>query len=96
VQSGQALEKRYTVRTVELDLRPQDYDAKAVKATRLGLNASQALFAQILGVKPALVRAWEQGLRKPSQMACRLLDEINRDRERWLRELRGSIKQSVC
>jgi DNA-binding transcriptional regulator YiaG len=36
-----------------------------------------------MGVSTALVQHWEQGFRKPSRMACRLFDEINRDPGRW-------------
>jgi DNA-binding XRE family transcriptional regulator len=40
------------------------------------LNASQAVFARFLGVRPTTVRAWECGNNVPSDMAARFLDEI--------------------
>ena len=69
--------KQFTCRTVKLNLVPTAYDDKAVKETRRRLNASQAIFAQFLGVSVSAVRDWEQGLKPPSGPACRLMDEIN-------------------
>jgi DNA-binding transcriptional regulator YiaG len=66
---------RLTVRTVEV-VEPSAYDAKAVRRTRRSLNLSQALFAQLLGVSGALVRAWELGSRAPAPLARRLLDQV--------------------
>ena len=78
---------RLTVRTVKLPADPMSYDAQAVKQTRERLNVSQAVFARLLGISVVLSQAWEQGLRKPSKMACRLLDEINAAPERWRQRL---------
>ena len=66
---------RFTVRTSEV-VEPSEYSAKAVIRTRNMLKVSQSVFAQILGVSPALVRAWERGARKPSPIARRLLDQV--------------------
>ena len=91
--TGQPIEKRFTVRTVELDLKPRRYDAESVRMTRLGLKVSQAVFARIVGASVDTIEAWEQGQREPTPMACRLLDEINRNREYWLDVLRKSVKE---
>ena len=40
------------------------------------IGASQEVFAQLLAVSPMTVRSWEQGLRRPSPIARRFLDEI--------------------
>lgn len=42
-------------------------------------KVSQTLFACILSVKPATVRAWEQGLKHPSGAASRLLEVAQAD-----------------
>src|SRR5690606_4338999 len=52
---------RFTCRTVKLDLQPKPYDAEDVKKVRQILGASQAIFAQFLGVSRGAVRDWEQG-----------------------------------
>ena len=88
LEQGEPLEKRFNVRTVELPQRPRQYGPAKVKATRESLSASQPIFASLLGVSTALVQHWEQGLRKPSAMACRLLDEINRNPRRWAQLIR--------
>ena len=49
--------------------------------------ASHAVFARLLGIFVVLAQAWEQGQRKPSKMACRLLDEINAAPARWRQRL---------
>jgi putative transcriptional regulator len=85
LERGEPLEKRFTVHTVELPPKPAVYSPRKVRVTRDRLMASQPVFASLLGVSTALVQHWEQGFRKPSRMACRLLDEINRDPKRWER-----------
>lgn len=90
VEKGVELEKRFTVRRVKLAHAPGEYTARQVRQTRVSLGASQAVFAQLVGVSVALVQAWEQGLRKPSRLARRLLDEINRDRRHWLKMVGGA------
>lgn len=76
-----------TVRTVRLNLQPHNYRARDVRLTREKLGVSQAVFAQLLAVSVDLVQAWEQGVRKPQPIACRLLDEVNSDPKRWLKRL---------
>jgi DNA-binding transcriptional regulator YiaG len=66
---------RFTVRTIEV-IEPSVYSARGIRAVRKSLNVSQALFAQLLGVSPALVRAWELGTRQPAPIARRLLDRV--------------------
>lgn len=88
LESGAPLQSRFTVRTMGQIAEPGQYDASAVRRTRQRLGASQAVFAQLLAVSPVLVRAWEHGLRRPSPLARRLLDEINRDAARWVERMR--------
>lgn len=40
---------------------------------------SQPMFASLLNVKPATVRAWEQGQRTPDSAAARLLEILSND-----------------
>ncbi len=80
--AGESMESRFTVRTYRLP-DPGEYDAASVKRTRLRVKASQALFAKLLGASPALVRAWELGTRRPSPMARRMLDQVNREPTYW-------------
>ena len=74
---AEAVAKRYTVRTVKLDLDPRCYTGEDVRKVRELLGLSQALFARFLGVSVNAVRSWENGGKKPSNMACRFLDEIS-------------------
>lgn len=83
LKSGTPLHEKLTVRTVHAPAEPARYDANAVVATRRRLGASQAIFAQLVGVSTVLEQSWEQGVRAPSKLARRLLDEINRDPEHW-------------
>lgn len=92
LQETREIEKRFTCRTVQLNLRPQRYDAVLVKKTRAILQASQAVFAEFLGVSCKSVQEWEQGLKPPRGSACRLMDEIRQNPSYWigrLRELSG-------
>jgi putative transcriptional regulator len=56
------------------------YDAKTVKALRLALGLSQAVFAQVLGVAKKTIEAWEAGRNIPSGAACRFLEVLRKDR----------------
>ncbi len=89
------LEQKFTVRTVELDLRPRAYRAEDVRRTRRILNVSQALFARFLGVDVKTVRSWEQGLKQPSPIACRFMDEIASTPEHWHERLRQMITRKA-
>ncbi len=91
LKSG-TIEKKLTIRTVELDLEPNPYTADDVKRTRALLNASQGVFARLLGVSVKTVRCWEQGDREPMAMACRFMDEINHSPEHWKVRLGESVK----
>lgn len=96
LRNKEPVEHRFTVRTVELDLKPKPYDAEAVRCIRLALRVSQAVFAEIVGVSPDLVASWEQGVRKPNPMACRLFELIERDKDQWLKLLEQSHSRHVA
>ena len=91
LKSGVSIEKTLTVRTVELNLRPHPYGVADVKRVRKLINTSQPLFAMLLGVDINTVRSWEQGKRMPCQMACRFMDEIVIDPERWRDRLKNAV-----
>ena len=88
VEAGEDITKRFTCRTVRLRLAPRRYGPKDVKQTRRALGASQTIFAQFLGVSPSAVQDWEQGLKPPHGAARRLMDEIRRDPQYWIKRLR--------
>lgn len=87
LERGDAISERFTCRRISLDLQPMRYTPEEVKQTRELLEASQAVFAQFLGVSVKTVRSWEQG-KEPSPMARRFMDEIRRDPERFLARLK--------
>jgi putative transcriptional regulator len=93
-QMAEALEtgdtRLVTIREVAFPADPTRYDAARVRATRARLNVSQAVFARLLGVSLVLAQSWEQGTRKPSKLACRLLDEINANPPYWRRKLKAA------
>lgn len=53
--------------------RPED-----IRRIRKANHVSQAVFAAILGIGKTTVQQWEQGQKKPSGPAQRLLDLIDR------------------
>lgn len=59
----------------------QIYKASEIKAIRLTVGASQALFANILGVSVKTVEAWESGRNQPDGAARRLLAMMQVDPE---------------
>jgi putative transcriptional regulator len=76
LESGVPIESKYTVRQVRVIPKPSLYPPARVRAVRELIGASQEVFAQLLAVSPMTVRSWEQGLRQPSPIARRFLDEI--------------------
>jgi putative transcriptional regulator len=76
LEAGVPIESRYTVRKVRVIPKPSHYPPARVRAVRDLIGASQEVFAQLLAVSPMTVRSWEQGLRQPSPIARRFLDEI--------------------
>jgi putative transcriptional regulator len=76
VEAGVPIESKYTVRTVRVIPKPSSYSPARVRAVRELIGASQEVFAQLLAVSPMTIRSWEQGLRQPSPIARRFLDEI--------------------
>lgn len=72
------------LRTTEIEIpeEPPQLSKRKIKILREDvLGVSQPLFAQILGVSPAAVKAWEQGNKKPSGTARRLMQLVERDPE---------------
>ena len=90
-QGPEAVTKRFTVRTVELDLKARTYTAEEVKKVRDLLGLSQPLFARFLGVSVQAVHAWENGGKIPSEMARRFLDEIALKPEYWRKRVSQMI-----
>jgi putative transcriptional regulator len=72
------LKGRETTRTLS---RPAPKWSKTqIKKLRLEVfHMSQPVFASLLNVKPATVRAWEQGQRTPDGAAARLLEVLSKD-----------------
>ena len=64
-----------TLRTTTLELpeRPPQVGAAELTKPRLTSGMSQAVFARLLNVSTKTVQSWEQGQRKPSQAALRLI-----------------------
>lgn len=90
--ASEPLASRFTVRTVRLNLPVPACSPAEVKATRELLGASQAIFAQFLGVSVSAVQDWEQGAKPPQGSACRLMSEIRRDPAYWRKRLRELVE----
>lgn len=56
----------------------RNYTAKDVRRIRAASRASQGVFAAFLNVGKTTVAAWEQGNKKPSGAAAKLLDLVER------------------
>jgi putative transcriptional regulator len=76
LESGEPLERRFTVRSYVMPAEPAEYNGPAVRALRERYAVSQAIFARFLCVSIGTIQSWEQGRRVPSPIARRLLDEM--------------------
>jgi putative transcriptional regulator len=85
--------KRMNCRQFRLNLHRTSYSPMLVKKTRGLLGISQPLFARFLGCSPKTIKAWEQGTNEPTPMACRFMDEIQRNPSYW-REVLESVTEN--
>ena len=74
--------------TLELPDRPPEVGAEELTELRLASGMSQAIFARVLNVSTKTVQSWEQGQRKPSQAALRLI-QVFRQNPSGLLEVAG-------
>lgn len=59
-------------------LKPVEaYDAEKIKSLRARLNLSQSVLAAALNTSLSSVRQWEQGLKKPSGAAQKLISLLD-------------------
>jgi putative transcriptional regulator len=70
-----------TLKTYTLERPDPPPEIKADELTKLRLESkmSQAVFAQVLNVSTKTIQSWEQGSRKPSQPALRLIQLFRQD-----------------
>jgi putative transcriptional regulator len=61
------------LRTAEIPQAPPKFSSKSVLRLRRSAGMSQAVFARLLNVSSKTVQSWEQGQRRPSQAAQRML-----------------------
>lgn len=95
IRTDPSVQKLFTARKTTLAPEPAEYAPEDVKALRESLNASQTVFALLLGVDADTVRSWEQGKRNLSKMARRFLDEIKADPERYRARLKSSARNTA-
>ena len=88
LESSSEISEQFNVRTIKLSLQSTDYSAEAALTARQLLGASQAVFAEFLGVSVKTVQAWEQGINPPSGMAARFMDEIRHNPAIYKQRLR--------
>jgi putative transcriptional regulator len=65
--------------TLEMPDQPPEIAAKELASLRLESGMSQAVFARMLNVSAKTVQSWEQGQRRPSQSALRLIQVFRQD-----------------
>jgi putative transcriptional regulator len=83
-----------SLRTTLVPVRPPKMPAQKVVRLRQRLGMSQAVFAQTLNVSTKTVQSWEQGERRPSQAALRLL-QILEARPQVVGEVLGNRSAAV-
>ena len=68
-----------TMRDIDRLCLPErpEYGAAEIKRIRAATRMSQPLFARLLGVEKSAVAQWEQGMKRPSGPALRLLEILD-------------------
>lgn len=70
------------------DVRPLKlYTNKDIKMIRSNNHMTQKVFAELLGVTPKSVEAWEKGTNKPTGSAIRLLQLLEEDSKNVLENI---------
>jgi putative transcriptional regulator len=69
---------RLSLVTTEPPPPPPELSRAEIAALRKRLKMSQAFFAAVLNVSAKAVQSWEQGIRRPSDAALRMLQVIGR------------------
>jgi len=69
---------RLSLVTTEPPPPPPELSRAEIAALRKRLRMSQAFFAAVLNVSAKAVQSWEQGIRRPSDAALRMLQVIGR------------------
>ena len=77
-----------TLRTVKVPSPPAAIAAKEVIALREKARMSQTVFARVLNVSTKTVQSWEQGQRRPSHAALRML-QVFRSKPQLVCEVAG-------
>lgn len=70
-----------TLKTFSVPDPPPDYTPERIARMRKSLRMSQGVFAHVLNVSTKTVQSWEQGLRRPTQAAQRLLEVLEKKPE---------------
>jgi putative transcriptional regulator len=65
-----------TLRTTRLLVPPPPAGRRDITRLRKHLKMSQGAFARAMNVSPKTIQSWEQGLRRPSGAALRLIEMI--------------------
>ena len=83
LSAGIDLSKKYSVRNVIAPNIPGDFDSEEALNARTTLNASQAVFAQFLGLSANAIRTWEQGRGTPNKAVRTIFRFIREDPAYW-------------
>ncbi len=67
-----------TLKTFTVPDPPPAYTPERIARIRKSLHMSQGVFAHVLNVSTKTVQGWEQGLRRPTQAAQRLLEVLEK------------------
>ena len=70
-----------TLKTFTVPDPPPTYTPERIARVRKSLHMSQGVFAHVLNVSTKTVQGWEQGLRRPTQAAQRLLEVLEKKPE---------------
>jgi putative transcriptional regulator len=57
---------------------PQQMEPKRIKRIRVSQKVSQPVFARYLNTSESTIEKWESGVKKPSGMALKLLDIVEK------------------
>lgn len=77
---GDKTKVRTRIREAPPKIEPvKKYTRESIKKIRINLHLSQRSFAEVVGVSPKTVEAWESGANSPAGSSARIIELMEKD-----------------
>ncbi|MBF0366174.1 MAG: helix-turn-helix domain-containing protein [Oligoflexia bacterium] len=78
---------------IDIPAAPPSFTKEVVRKIRKSIDLTQSAFANVVGVTASAVKNWEQGSKRPSSAARRVLQMLNNDPKTTFMLIAGNGKK---